>query len=115
MTAANILVTMQTMKMVIAGMAEWSVEQRCSIAGELLDAFATVPRAYIQAISTPLVSYDDMLLSQVLTLGNSFIISLVLAIYLLPSFTPPFLPLPTCTFAQYFSLWPISCPHLSRI
>ncbi|OXG52380.1 nuclear protein [Cryptococcus neoformans] len=55
--AANILVTMQTMKMVVAGMAEWSVEQRCSIAGELLDAFATVPRAYIQAISTPLLHH----------------------------------------------------------
>lgn len=52
------------MKMVVAGMAEWSVEQRCSIAGELLDAFATVPRAYIQAISTPLVGHHDMPLSQ---------------------------------------------------
>lgn len=68
-TAANILVTMQTMKMVVAGMAEWSVEQRCSIAGELLDAFATVPRAYIQAISTPLVGHHAVPLSQVLTLG----------------------------------------------
>ncbi|WVQ71063.1 hypothetical protein IAR50_000588 [Cryptococcus sp. DSM 104548] len=55
--AANILVTMQTVKMVVAGMAEWSVEQRCAIAGELLEAFATVPRAYIQAISTPLLHH----------------------------------------------------------
>ncbi|TYJ57640.1 hypothetical protein B9479_001722 [Cryptococcus floricola] len=55
--AANILVTMQTVKMVVAGMADWSVEQRCAIACELLDAFATVPRAYIQAISTPLLHH----------------------------------------------------------
>ncbi|WVN85559.1 uncharacterized protein L203_100707 [Cryptococcus depauperatus CBS 7841] len=55
--AANILVTLQTVKMVIAGMAEWSVEQRCAIAGELLEAFSKVPRAYIQATSTPLLHH----------------------------------------------------------
>ncbi|WWD18151.1 hypothetical protein CI109_102600 [Kwoniella shandongensis] len=47
--ATNILVTLQTVKMVMAGMAEWSVEQRCTIAGELLDALATVPVSYIRA------------------------------------------------------------------
>lgn len=53
--AANIIVTLQTVKMVMAGTEDSGVEQRCAIAGELLDALATVPTAYIQAISSPMV------------------------------------------------------------
>jgi hypothetical protein len=48
---------MQTLKMVLAGGEESSVGQRCAIAGELLDALATVPTAYIQAISAPTVRF----------------------------------------------------------
>lgn len=46
---------MQTLKMVLAGSEESSVSQKCAIAGELLDALANVPTAYIQAISAPTV------------------------------------------------------------
>lgn len=54
--AVNIIITMQTLKMVLAGSEESSVSQKCAIAGELLDALANVPTAYIQAISAPTVS-----------------------------------------------------------
>jgi hypothetical protein len=47
---------MQTVKMVILAMQDSTVEQRCVVAGELLDALSTVPTAYIQAISSPIVS-----------------------------------------------------------
>lgn len=55
-TAADIIVCMQTVKMVMTGLEDASVEKRCAIAGELLDALSTVPTAYIQAISSPIVS-----------------------------------------------------------
>lgn len=55
-SAADIIVTMQTVKMVMLGLEEATVERRCAVAGELLDALATVPTAYIQAISSPIVS-----------------------------------------------------------
>lgn len=54
--AADIIVTMQTVKMVMMGLEDATVEKRCAIAGELLDALSTVPTAYIQAISSPIVS-----------------------------------------------------------
>lgn len=50
-TAANITLTLQTLKMVLAGLEESSVEQRCAIAGHLLDALASIPTPYIAAIS----------------------------------------------------------------
>lgn len=46
---------MQTIKMVVTGTEETSVEKRCAIAGELLDALSTVPTSYLQAISSPMV------------------------------------------------------------
>ncbi|OCF45229.1 hypothetical protein I317_00751 [Kwoniella heveanensis CBS 569] len=55
--AANILITLQTVKMVMAGMAEWSVEQRCAIAGELLDSLSALPKAYIRASSSPMLHH----------------------------------------------------------
>lgn len=54
--AADIMVTMQTVKMVMLGLEEATVERRCAVAGELLDALSNVPTAYIQAISSPIVS-----------------------------------------------------------
>ena len=59
--AANIIVTLQTVKMVLAGAEESSVEKRCSIAGELLDALAAIPTAYIAAISSPMVGTPFLL------------------------------------------------------
>lgn len=47
--------TLQTVKMVMAGTEQASVSQRCMIAGELLDGLASVPTAYIHASSTPMV------------------------------------------------------------
>ncbi|WVR05631.1 hypothetical protein IAU60_002653 [Kwoniella sp. DSM 27419] len=55
--AANILITLQTVKMVMAGMAEWSVEQRCAIAGELVDALAALPKEYLRATSSPMLHH----------------------------------------------------------
>lgn len=57
-SAADIIVTMQTVKMVMLGLEDATVERRCAVAGELLDALATVPTAYIQAISSPIVSCE---------------------------------------------------------
>ena len=59
MQAANIAVTYQTVKMVLAGAEESSIEQRCAIAGQLLDVLAAIPTAYIAAISTPMVSHAE--------------------------------------------------------
>ena len=53
--AANILVAIQTMKMVMAGTEETNISQRCTIACELLEALAAVPTTYIQSISSPMV------------------------------------------------------------
>ncbi|KLT45607.1 hypothetical protein CC85DRAFT_240399 [Cutaneotrichosporon oleaginosum] len=55
--AADIMVTMQTVKMVMLGLEEATVERRCAVAGELLDALANVPTAYIQAISSPIMHH----------------------------------------------------------
>lgn len=38
-----------------AGAEEFSVDRRCAIAGELLDALSAIPTAYIAAISSPMV------------------------------------------------------------
>ena len=56
LSAANVIVTLQTVKMILAGIEESSIEQRCSIAGQLLDALAAIPTAYIASISAPMVS-----------------------------------------------------------
>ena len=48
--------TLQTLKMVSADLEQSSVDQRCAIAGQLLDALAAIPTAYIAAISATFVS-----------------------------------------------------------
>jgi hypothetical protein len=53
--AANIIISMATVKMVLAGCEDHSISQRCAIAGELLDGLSTIPTAYIQASSTAMV------------------------------------------------------------
>lgn len=55
---ANIIATMQLLRMVVLGgeLEEASGEKRCQVAGELLDAFSTIPTTYLRAISSPLVS-----------------------------------------------------------
>jgi hypothetical protein len=54
--ATNIIITLQTLRSVVAGSEEANVHQRCTIAAEMLDAFASVPVSYIQAGSAPMVS-----------------------------------------------------------
>lgn len=54
--AANIAITFQTVKLALAGAENHSVARSCEIAGELLDALAAIPTAYITAISAPMVS-----------------------------------------------------------
>lgn len=55
MIATNIIITLQTLRSVVAGSEEANVHQRCTIAAEMLDAFASVPVSYIQAGSAPMV------------------------------------------------------------
>ena len=54
--AANIIITMQTVKLTIAGAEDYDVERRCQIATELIQALTTIPTAYIAAVSRPMVS-----------------------------------------------------------
>lgn len=59
----NIIITLQTVKMVVAGASEntSSVAERCAIAGDLLDAISNVPTAYIRSatiVSTSLIFSD---------------------------------------------------------
>lgn len=57
---ANIIITMTTVKMVIAGLEVHSLSQRCAIAGELLDGLSNVPSEYIQSSSTSMVSEAEL-------------------------------------------------------
>jgi hypothetical protein len=54
-SAANILITTQNLKMLVAGVDNASVHVRCAIAGELLDELSTIPTSYIHASSTTTV------------------------------------------------------------
>jgi hypothetical protein len=54
--AANILITMTTLKMILVGAQQDGIQQRCAVAGELLDGLSTIPEAYIRAASTAMVS-----------------------------------------------------------
>jgi hypothetical protein len=50
----------QTVKMAVSCSGAVSMEERCSIAGELLDALDNIPTAYMQAISAPFVRNSEM-------------------------------------------------------
>lgn len=52
----NIMITAQTLKMLLALSDGSSVHQRCAIASELLDELSTLPTAYLQASSLTTVS-----------------------------------------------------------
>lgn len=53
--AANIIVTLQTVKLTLALAEDHGVEQRCAFAGELVNALAAIPTTYIAAVSRPMV------------------------------------------------------------
>lgn len=55
--AANIAITLQTVKLALAGTENQSVGRKCEIAGELLDVLAAIPTSYIVAISTPMLHH----------------------------------------------------------
>ena len=50
----------QTVKMAVSCSGTVSMAERCSIAGELLDALDNIPTAYMQAISAPFVRNSEM-------------------------------------------------------
>jgi hypothetical protein len=55
--AANITATIQLLRMVLFAAAGASIEERCQIANEVVGAFISVPVAYLQAISSPLMHH----------------------------------------------------------
>ncbi|BEI80789.1 hypothetical protein CcaverHIS002_0113180 [Cutaneotrichosporon cavernicola] len=54
-TAANLLVTLQAVRMAIACAGPLPMQERCAVAGELLDTLSRIPTAYMQGISVPFV------------------------------------------------------------
>ncbi|PHH72539.1 hypothetical protein CDD82_5919 [Ophiocordyceps australis] len=55
--AANIKASLQLVRMVLFAAAGASIEERCQIVREVLNAFVSVPVAYLVAISTPLLHH----------------------------------------------------------
>lgn len=55
--AANITATVQLLRMVLFASAGATIEERCKIASEVVDAFMRIPVQYLQAISSPLLHH----------------------------------------------------------
>ena len=53
--AANIIATLQLLRMILFASGGGSIEERCKIASEVVDAFTQIPVAYLRAISSPLI------------------------------------------------------------
>lgn len=53
--AANIVATVQLVRMVLFTIKRSSVEEKCKIASEVIKVFANIPVAYLRAISSPLL------------------------------------------------------------
>lgn len=53
--AANITATVQLLRMMLFASGGGSIEDRCKIASEVIDAFTQIPIAYLRAISSPLL------------------------------------------------------------
>jgi len=53
--AANIVATLQLVRMVLFTIKRSSVEEKCKIASEVMMVFANIPVAYLRAISSPLL------------------------------------------------------------
>lgn len=58
-SVTNILITLHTIKMFLAGGERSSIHQRCAIASELLDELTSVPTAYIDSFGISSVSQED--------------------------------------------------------
>ncbi|ETN42793.1 uncharacterized protein HMPREF1541_01951 [Cyphellophora europaea CBS 101466] len=55
--AANITATVQLLRMMLFASGGGSIEDRCKIASEVIDAFTQIPVAYLRAISSPLLHH----------------------------------------------------------
>ncbi|EED13706.1 conserved hypothetical protein [Talaromyces stipitatus ATCC 10500] len=55
--AANIIITMTTVKMVLTRSEDHTLAQRCAMAGELLDNLSSIPTIYVQATSTAMLHH----------------------------------------------------------
>lgn len=55
--AANITATIQLLRMVLFAAGGASITERCQIANEVIEAFVSIPVAYLQAISSPLMHH----------------------------------------------------------
>jgi hypothetical protein len=55
--AANITATFQLLRIVLFAGSGTSIEQRCQIASEVVEAFVSIPIAYLLSISTPLLHH----------------------------------------------------------
>lgn len=55
--AANIIATVQLLRMVLFAARGATVSERCQIAREVVDAFITIPVGYLNAISSPLLHH----------------------------------------------------------
>ena len=55
--AANITATIQLLRIVLFAASGSSIEERCQIASEVVDAFISIPISYLLSISTPLLHH----------------------------------------------------------
>lgn len=55
--AANITATVQLLRMMLFASGGGTIEERCKIASEVVDAFTRIPTAYLRAISSPLLHH----------------------------------------------------------
>jgi hypothetical protein len=55
--AANIAASLQLVRMVLFTTENSTVDQKCQIASEVINGFASVPVAYLRAISSPLLHH----------------------------------------------------------
>lgn len=55
--AANIVATMQLLRIVLLSSEQNTIEQRCQVVSEVVDAFMRIPSSYLRAISCPLLHH----------------------------------------------------------
>lgn len=55
--AANITATVQLLRMVLLASEKNTIEQRCQVVSEVVDAFMRIPTSYLRAISSPLLHH----------------------------------------------------------
>ncbi|KAL6360813.1 hypothetical protein LRP88_06521 [Fusarium phalaenopsidis] len=71
--AANILITTQTLKMVLVSSGKPNIHLRCAAASELLDELSTIPIEFFYAMNTVSVGFSAVLASHLLTMPDSYI------------------------------------------